>query len=238
MRCCHTTHGLLFRGSLGFTRGGGQQQFATQILRVHLLGIDSMFGGGFFSLSQSLLAKWSGGEPPGDGIYNFPSLKGWGSPSYDLSGARMQWISTRQDSASNLHPPPPPTPFLTWPVFMRPFFLRPLLATPFPPLFSAPSHLFPFLENYSTQPIMCVPRRTHRVSGKTQRVWCRTHWVLSFKTVLLNLYFARFLTKDFRLQAGLERTFLLRRTGRYKHCSHYSFQDFHTALVRRARLPL
>ena len=38
MRCCHSTHGLLLRGSAGVTRGG-QQQFATQTLRVHLLGI-------------------------------------------------------------------------------------------------------------------------------------------------------------------------------------------------------
>ena len=39
LRCCHSTHGLLFRGSAGITRGG-QQQFATQTLRVHLVGID------------------------------------------------------------------------------------------------------------------------------------------------------------------------------------------------------
>ena len=41
MRCCHSTLGLLFRGSAGFTRKG-QQQFATQTLRVHLLGLDSV----------------------------------------------------------------------------------------------------------------------------------------------------------------------------------------------------
>ena len=34
VRCCHSTHGLLFRGSWGVTRRG-QQQFATQTLRVH-----------------------------------------------------------------------------------------------------------------------------------------------------------------------------------------------------------
>ena len=41
MRFCHGTHSLLFRGSAGVSRGG-QQQFATQTLRVHLLGLDSM----------------------------------------------------------------------------------------------------------------------------------------------------------------------------------------------------
>ena len=41
VRCCHSTHGLLFRGSAGVTRRG-QQQFATQPLRVRLLGIDSL----------------------------------------------------------------------------------------------------------------------------------------------------------------------------------------------------
>ena len=40
MRCC--THSLLFRGSLGVARGGGQQQFVTQTLRVHLLGIEKI----------------------------------------------------------------------------------------------------------------------------------------------------------------------------------------------------
>ena len=39
LRCCHSSHGLLFRGSAGVATGG-QQQFATQTLRVHLLGID------------------------------------------------------------------------------------------------------------------------------------------------------------------------------------------------------
>ena len=34
LRCCHNTHGLVFRGFAGITRGG-QQQFATQTLRVH-----------------------------------------------------------------------------------------------------------------------------------------------------------------------------------------------------------
>ena len=39
VRCCHNTPGLLFRVSAGVTRGG-QQQFTTQTLRVHLLGIE------------------------------------------------------------------------------------------------------------------------------------------------------------------------------------------------------
>ena len=39
VRCCHSTHSLLFRVLRG-SRGGGQQQFATQTLRVHLLGLD------------------------------------------------------------------------------------------------------------------------------------------------------------------------------------------------------
>ena len=38
VRCCHTTHSLLFRVSPRATRGG-QQQFVTQTLRVHLLGL-------------------------------------------------------------------------------------------------------------------------------------------------------------------------------------------------------
>ena len=38
MRCCHSTHSLLFRVLRGLP--GGQQQFATQTLRVHLLGLD------------------------------------------------------------------------------------------------------------------------------------------------------------------------------------------------------
>ena len=40
LRCCHSTHSLLFRVFVGVAGGGGfQQQFATQTLRVHLLGI-------------------------------------------------------------------------------------------------------------------------------------------------------------------------------------------------------
>ena len=39
VRCCHSTHKLLFRRFPG-VGGGGQQQFATQTLRVHLLGIE------------------------------------------------------------------------------------------------------------------------------------------------------------------------------------------------------
>ena len=48
VRCCHSTPGLLFRGSAGVTRGG-QQQFATQTLRVHLLGIDLLRTPGRFT---------------------------------------------------------------------------------------------------------------------------------------------------------------------------------------------
>ena len=40
MRCRHSTHTLLSRGCWG-SPGQGQQQFATQTLRVHLLGIDT-----------------------------------------------------------------------------------------------------------------------------------------------------------------------------------------------------
>ena len=39
VRCCHSTHSLLFRDFREVTRGD-QQQFATQTLRVHLLGIE------------------------------------------------------------------------------------------------------------------------------------------------------------------------------------------------------
>ena len=39
LRCCHSTHGLLFRGSAAVTRGG-RQRFVTQTLRVHLLGLE------------------------------------------------------------------------------------------------------------------------------------------------------------------------------------------------------
>ena len=39
-----STNGLLFGGPAGVTRGG-QQQFATQTLRVHLLGLDLFFDG-------------------------------------------------------------------------------------------------------------------------------------------------------------------------------------------------
>ena len=40
VRCCHSTHSLLFRGPAGVTREG-QQQFGTQTLRVHLLGLEN-----------------------------------------------------------------------------------------------------------------------------------------------------------------------------------------------------
>ena len=39
VRCRHSVHGLFFRGCQG-SPGGGQQQFATQTLRVHLLGLE------------------------------------------------------------------------------------------------------------------------------------------------------------------------------------------------------
>ena len=39
VRCCHSTHSLLFMGFFAGRRGG-QQQFATQALRVHLLGLE------------------------------------------------------------------------------------------------------------------------------------------------------------------------------------------------------
>ena len=40
LRCCHSTHGLLLRGSAGVTRRG-KQQFAAQTLSVQLLGIQA-----------------------------------------------------------------------------------------------------------------------------------------------------------------------------------------------------
>ena len=43
VRCCHSTYSLLFRRSPGVIRGGGRQQFATQTLRVLLLGLDANF---------------------------------------------------------------------------------------------------------------------------------------------------------------------------------------------------
>ena len=51
LRCSHSTHSLLFRGSAGVTREG-QQQFAIQTLRVRLLCIDLRAGfrqNGFFA---------------------------------------------------------------------------------------------------------------------------------------------------------------------------------------------
>ena len=43
----------------------------------------------------------------------------------------------------------------------------------------------------SLQPIICVPKRTHRISRRTHRVCHRTQWVLSSETVLLKQYSAR-----------------------------------------------
>ena len=47
----------------------------------------------------------------------------------------------------------------------------------------------------SSQPIICVPKRTHRVFRRTHRVCRRTQWVLSSETVLSKQYSARFLKK-------------------------------------------
>ena len=46
----------------------------------------------------------------------------------------------------------------------------------------------------SSQPIICVAKRTHRVFRRTHRVCCRTQWVLSSETVLSKQYSARFLS--------------------------------------------
>ena len=48
----------------------------------------------------------------------------------------------------------------------------------------------------SPQPIICVPKRTHRVFRRTHRVRRRTQWVLSSETVLSKQYSARFLTNS------------------------------------------
>ena len=45
----------------------------------------------------------------------------------------------------------------------------------------------------SSQPIICVPKRTHRVFRRTHRVCRKTQWVLSSETVLSKQYSARFL---------------------------------------------
>ena len=57
VRCCRTTHCLLLRGFPGVARGG-QQQFATQTLRVHLLGLQDSFGNGpkFNTVSESTVS--------------------------------------------------------------------------------------------------------------------------------------------------------------------------------------
>ena len=46
----------------------------------------------------------------------------------------------------------------------------------------------------SSQPIICVPKRTHRVFCRTHRVCRGTQWVLFSETVLSKQYSARFLT--------------------------------------------
>ena len=45
----------------------------------------------------------------------------------------------------------------------------------------------------SSQPIICVPKRTHRVLRRTHRVCRKTQWVLFSETVLSKQYSARFL---------------------------------------------
>ena len=62
LRCCHSTHSLLFRGSVGITRGG-QQQFATQTLRVHLLGIEPLGNPDCSGQVWSQIAKGSTADP-------------------------------------------------------------------------------------------------------------------------------------------------------------------------------
>ena len=46
----------------------------------------------------------------------------------------------------------------------------------------------------SSQPIICVPKRTHRVFRRTHRVCRETQWVLFSETVLSKQYSARFLS--------------------------------------------
>ena len=45
----------------------------------------------------------------------------------------------------------------------------------------------------SSQPTICVPKRTHQVFGRTHRVCPKTQWVLFSETVLSKQYSARFL---------------------------------------------
>ena len=48
----------------------------------------------------------------------------------------------------------------------------------------------------SFQPIICVPKRTHRVFRRTHRVCPKTQWVLSSETVLSKQYSTRFLVLE------------------------------------------
>ena len=50
----------------------------------------------------------------------------------------------------------------------------------------------------SSRPIICVPKRTHRVFRRTHRVCRKTQWVLFSETVLSKQYSARFLFWCFR----------------------------------------
>ena len=72
MRCCHSTHGLLFRGSAGVTRGG-QEQFATQTLRVHLLGLESLPIHPFFSETGRMQFPGARFQAPSSVSFCWPS---------------------------------------------------------------------------------------------------------------------------------------------------------------------
>ena len=54
----------------------------------------------------------------------------------------------------------------------------------------------------SSQPSICVPKRSHRGFPRTHRVCCRSQWVLSSETVLSKQYSARFLNCSEKLQAA------------------------------------
>ena len=53
----------------------------------------------------------------------------------------------------------------------------------------------------SSQPIICVPKRTYRVLRRTHRVCPRTRWVPSSETVLSKQYSARFLNIGLSIMA-------------------------------------
>ena len=55
----------------------------------------------------------------------------------------------------------------------------------------------------SSQPIICVPKQTHRVFRRTHRVCRRTQWVLSSETVLSKQYSARSLNYPYLFQIWL-----------------------------------